>query len=359
MTAQLCLLFALAQGTDRPQALLALEQSRQAIFSGTVRWTWTPLIRRPGRVFSFVNRYAANGDRVYEERGDQEGWVVWGVDGPISKFPQLYLVNAEGIWRHGETCLSCDLWKWEADLPESRCNPPPEPGEIRDIRYIGIHPASGQCFRHGTEALWFPVEPRPDGTVPEARAVEWSEQPEGGKLKVTAHLDGGSQVTWLIDPERGWNAERIQAETKRGNVFETICELRKYGEVWFPERVTHLVNGEPGEVYEILQGSFNQPDDPPSFSGKDLGLEPGHNVVPQNFRTSHPVLIWEGDKVATRQEWDEAVASGRKKYGPTWQERRRALKRMLRVMVDAPGDKKVIHEVLPPKLLIKNSCREP
>lgn len=57
----------------KPKALLALEQARLSLFSGTVHWTYVDESWYPGREFAFVCCYAANGDRIFEERGEQDG----------------------------------------------------------------------------------------------------------------------------------------------------------------------------------------------------------------------------------------------------------------------------------------------
>jgi hypothetical protein len=105
---------------------------------------------------------------------------------------------------------------------------------------------------------------------------------------------------------------------------ETVCTLAQFGEVWFPEQVERLANGEPYRVYTIQEASFNQPDDPVRFTGSDIGLEPGFNIVTQNFGygAKHP-LFWDGEKPITFDEWKAAIQSGRLKPGPTVEAMRR------------------------------------
>ena len=93
--------------SEKPQALQAMEQARLSLFSGDVCWTYTNHVRNPGREFTFINRYAANGDLIFEERGDQDGWVTYNDTEPFSKLPQLYLKNADGTWHAEESNPYC------------------------------------------------------------------------------------------------------------------------------------------------------------------------------------------------------------------------------------------------------------
>ena len=87
MCSHLCVILCIATiqtgEQSKPEALLALEQARRSLFSGAVRWTRTEAWL-PGREFTSVSRYAANGDRIHEERGDQDGWVMYSGTEPLS-----------------------------------------------------------------------------------------------------------------------------------------------------------------------------------------------------------------------------------------------------------------------------------
>jgi len=319
----LCLLTIQVGEQSKPEALLALEQARRSLFSGAVRWTRTEAWL-PGREFTSVSRYAANGDRIHEERGDQDGWVMYSGTEPLSKYPQLYMVNADGTWSFRESQCLAQLWRPDAEPSEEEWNPLPDPHEMPDIRWIGLHPSSRLCFELGTECLWGSESLLSHAEADEAPRFEWEQTERDGKLEVTRRREGGATMTWLIDPARGWNAERICSRDGR-NEIETLCALKQYGEVWFPETVTTVVNGVVRETYVVRAAAFNQPDDPVRFTGTDLGLEPGFSVSPQNYRLGPPYYdhAWDGERMVDPEEWREARRTGKKKPGPTVQARLR------------------------------------
>ena len=79
-------------GRQPPRALLAFREARRQIVSGHVEWT-AELPER-ARTMHYVSRYAANGDLIFENRGDQDGWTALGLSGRgEAKFPELYLAS--------------------------------------------------------------------------------------------------------------------------------------------------------------------------------------------------------------------------------------------------------------------------
>ncbi|MCG3126222.1 MAG: hypothetical protein CHACPFDD_01052 [Phycisphaerae bacterium] len=134
----------------------------------------------------------------------------------------------------------------------------------------------------GTDCLW---KLRSDDGDAEVR---WSQDRLGGKYRVQREPADGSKVTWIIDPDKGWNAEGLTAEWDDGKSrIETRCELARFGEVWFPQSVTVSFNGKRAETYVVHDVQVNQPDDPRAFTGNDIGLEPGLSRS-TNRATSEP-----------------------------------------------------------------------
>ncbi len=127
LTLYFCLPFVAAnwQATQqRPEALAAMEETRRAILSGHVEWSVMPEGDEK-RVMSFVSRYALNGDLIFENRGDREGWTIFEPETRkgTSRIPQLYLVGMDGTWCYQETDLRVTGWKrdgrrspWDEDI---------------------------------------------------------------------------------------------------------------------------------------------------------------------------------------------------------------------------------------------------
>lgn len=305
---------------DRPKAMEMMEQARAAMISGTVEWIVTDSERTPGRTIRYINRYAANGDRVTEHRGDQDGWVGWNPqeNKPVNKFPKLFLQNGKGVFQTTETGPTVTWWLPKAELPDGEYQPPPDAFDWMDIRSIGMVHELSTNSAQGSESLWAPPSFRIDERTPPE--IEWSESRQTGKHIVSCRRSDGVEIVWTIDPERGWNAERVIATDKHASVtFEVRSDLRKYGDTWFAEKVEFLVDGKPRKAIKVIEASFNQPDDEPRFDFAWLRKEPGTNLSFCNAPNPDGIQRWDGEAIVSSKEWREAVLSGRKQSGPTFQ----------------------------------------
>jgi len=309
---------------EPPAPLKAFEEARKSLVSGRVEWAVLPA-GDPERALSFVNRYAANGDLIHEVRGDKDGWTVFNtVTGEgVHRFPQLYLVNSAGVWHHQETGLGCALWRRE---PQGSS---PYDGEIRDVRAIGVYPTSSSLeYVRGLGSMWGP---------PGESVAAWSETEDAGLYIVEGRLASGPKMTWYIDAERGWNAERVEYDTDYGH-WEAISSLREYGGVWFPEETSYYQDGKLTETIVVRSASFNRPDDPRRFTPADLGVEPGTQIAVQNDpsyiydpavhkdikKYVDALPTWNGEETVAFGKWIEDVRAGRRDWGPRF---KRAMER--------------------------------
>lgn len=293
----------------KPSALLALEESRRSgVMSGIVQWdVWPEGLEALS--LSYVSRYARNGDRIFENRGDKDGWTEFdpATKRGRHKYPKLYMSNGDGYWQYDETTLSCGFAKRSGAAPRWL-------EQMRDIRYIGISPTSGSLHADvGFDIIY--GEQRPH------ELVGWQqEKNKDGDYIVTAEYKSGMKVIWQIDPQRGWNAEGVAVEADGRTVREVVCSLRKFGNTWLPETATYYRNGEVTEIIRIKTARLNEPGDPAGFTGNDLGLEPGINLVAQNFpvKLGKPP-IWNGDAIAEWDDWVRDVKAGVRQWGPKYQ----------------------------------------
>ncbi|MCG3127985.1 MAG: hypothetical protein CHACPFDD_02858 [Phycisphaerae bacterium] len=310
---------------DKPAALRALEEARNSVVSGRMSWTWTDHRRLPGRTFTFHSRYALNGDMILEQVGDQDGWVRYDESSgkPRSRFPELYMRNRDGVWHHARTDVRALLWRAVGDLPAEDANEPPDPGDFRDVRTLGIFPGNTVSFRDGITCLSTLGARVADGM--EAPLVEWSQSQSGSRYEVVGRLADGNAVRWIINADRGWNAERVEWVDAAGSVkAECRCELAQCGEVWFPAAVDYYSGGTLVESYRVTEAALNRADDAVESSGADLGLESGFNIVPQNFRdpSGHGTLFWHDGRIITFAECKEARRTGAP-LGPTLEAKKR------------------------------------
>ncbi len=255
-----------------------------------------------------------------EHRGDQDGWVAWNTQDnkPMHKFPQIYLQNEKGIFKTNESGPTVKWWLPTAAFPEGEYQPPPDAFDWMDIRSVGAFPDFSTTLEKGLDSFWIPASFRPDEN--DAPLLEWSESPQGGKHVVTCRRSDGVEIEWTIDPDRGWNAERVILTDKRAPlVLEVRSDLRKYGDTWFPEKVEFLVDGKCRRVVKVVGAGFNRPDDEPRFDFAWLRKEAGTNVSFYNAPNKDGVQIWDGEAIVSFKEWREALLSGKKQSGPTFQ----------------------------------------
>ena len=298
----------LGAGPQRPEALVALQEARRAVISGRVEWTVAPRWDMTKRL-SFVSRYAKNGDMIFEVRGDQDGWVTRSERPshyPNSRVPQIFMRNREGSWYYQETSGIIDWWG------EGGENWPDK--EMKDVRAVGIYPTSGSLDGRVGFGIW------------DIRGVEvrsWEQERVGDNYMVTmvgtSTSGADCRLTWEINPDKGWNAERIVFDTPLRK-WEAVCGLKQFDDTWLPAKTDYLEDGNLVESVEIVAASVNQPSDPAAFTPGALDLEPGTNINGKHLGTGFgKVLIWNGDSISTSADWFADVKAGRRQWGPTFQ----------------------------------------
>jgi len=289
---------------QRPAPLLAFEQARKSVISGRIEWTVLPGGIEDSGLF-FVSRYARNGDLIFEVRGDKDGWTEfdWQTGEGISRYPHLYLINRDGVWQHLESSLSCAWWK------RGEGGPSPWDKQIRDVRALGVYATSSSLdYTKGLASMLG----RDDDTV-----VQWSQIEDGGVDIVTGHFASGVRMTWYINPERGWNAERIEYDTGYG-LWEAVSSLKQFAGEWFPDETRYYQDGKLVETIIVQSASLNRSDDPKEFTPSDLGVEPGSSVAAQNLapQSGKELRTWNGEGIVSFEKWIEDVQAGRREWGP-------------------------------------------
>jgi hypothetical protein len=288
---------------ERPIPLQAFEQARKAFPSGRIEWS---VLREgdPENAMDFVSRYAANGDLIFENRGDKHGWTLF--DGETRagcrRYPQLFMSNQEGFWAHEETTCCCMWWSEKDD--ESYANK-----SMKDIRALGIYPTSNSLeFTQGFSTL---------AGNPSDPLVEWSQETLDDLEIVHARSAAGAKIAWYLNPERGWNAERVVYDTGYG-LWEAVSSLANFDGVWFPEETRYYRNGRLTETIIVRSAALNRPEDPKKFTLNDLGLEPGSSVAAQNLPpvSGKDLRTWNGEAIVPFESWSDDVKAGRRVVGP-------------------------------------------
>lgn len=282
----------------KPAALLAFEASRKSIASGSVRWATT---LSDGRTLHYESQYARNGDMLFANRGDDDGWVLAG----RSKHPELYLRDRHGWWSHRETSARATLVP--CDSPEA----PQFLKYVKDVRFVGVAASPWSMNQDvGFDAVW---------NDPAHAIAFWEEEQSGDRVIVRGHTLTEAVFEWVISPQKGWNAERIRWQLE-GDWQEATCELKKLGDIWLPTRTEYQENGRTVAVVRIDEASLNLDSDAAALAPQCLGLEPGMRVLIAGKLEMGPNLtVWDGDKLSNWGVFVADVKAGRRAWGPTMQ----------------------------------------
>lgn len=293
---------------EKPLPLRALEEGRRAIRSGVVEWS-VRVPSDPDNDRKYVSRFAKNGDMIFEDRGDSSGRTLHLLDERPGDFrlPQLFLRNSTGVWHHQETGLQA---KWYAPNAVDQFL---LRSYVQDPRMVGIVPsAHSMQMGIGFAALW------EESTFSE---MEWEQSREGDRHVIRGAAPSGATAIWEIDAGRGWNVERAEVVDAGGVKHEVRCTLRKYGQVWLPEKTEYFRAGELTKTIVIRSANLNQDSDPQEFTPLDLGLEPGMEVSGvDETRKPRPWSKWNGEAAVPAAEWYEDLKAGRRQWGPTMAE---------------------------------------
>jgi len=293
-----------------PPALRAFQEARETLV-GEIEWLVEPE-GDPDKALRFVNRYARNGDFIFEALGDKDGWTrfVPETGEGWDRHPQLYLINSDGVWHTEVGKLFCTYWK-----TDKNDKPPCESAvrALRDIRGAGAYATSHSlAFGKVLDAI--------DGQQNDP-VTEWNEQIDGPVHVITGTTRSGATITWYINAERDWNAERIEYRTSYAQ-WDMVASLRQWDGVWFPEETRYYVNGKLKEKVVVTHAKLDQTKAARSFQPDDIGIESGYPVMAQNLPpASGPNLRrWGGDRIITHAEYVKEVKANPAKLNPKLRE---------------------------------------
>ncbi len=189
---------------SKPDALRAMEEARRTVVSGRIVWSKVDDQRLPEREFTFISRYATNGDYIIEERGDQDGWVTWNQieKKPLRRYPILRMINTDGVWMARETQPVVDLWKPQAEVPPEQCNDPPRTEDMKDV-FAGL-----EYFQR----RW--------------RRFEWAPIACGSFARMTATPRcAGRRIAWVANTE--CSASLLTAQRSPGSLIPTRAGMQR------------------------------------------------------------------------------------------------------------------------------------
>lgn len=288
---------------ELPEPLRRFEAARAAIQNADVRWSvvdsqsWT----HPGEAVRYRTFHGGPDTAVFP-LDPYDGVPVRTrlKDGTIKETPQAattWLKNTDGLWEYRVDSALV----FQRDIPFAPLMPP-------DIRLIGMSTGYGVVTQGRIGSVFSAFA---DGVV-------FSEDTRDGYAIVTATTTGGSKTRYIIDPETGWNALRIESFDAAGRLRSSVStryELR--GDVWFPTSC-EAVDETTGEIrysVQIESAEVNSPDLPPRLEPEHIGIQNGMTVVPRDRKRSQLTFL-DGRLVPQDDVLHEAIASGRAKVGP-------------------------------------------
>lgn len=302
-------------GPEKPPALIAMIEARKSARTVDINWTLkTRIGPEQYRECGYVARRAANGDYIFEQRGDQDGVVEYDDQGRArSAFPLITLYTADGMYQVRETVTILDVVSDPKKAEMWRKL------QAQDALAFGLTPLANQTSSRFETAVSDFINPR----LPRV----YKQSSEGDLFVVTMRV-GYSEpyhyVVWHIDPKRNWNAERIACRygESEDSQYEAVISLEQYDGFWFPDAIVYYQHHLLTHVYSTRRARFNQPGDPAAFTPADIGAEPGFTIT---YRGAPPyplteMMLWGGDKIMPASEYSAAVKRGEIQDGPLIQQ---------------------------------------
>ena len=289
---------------ERPAALRKIEVNRTAIKTAHIEWSRIKPEAFGGHPRFYTIRLSEE-ESVITNRGDEDGVFNRLPDGAIDKIqmkPYSVLSKDGKVWLHHELDWSADYF--------------PDGAPIQHPRALGL--CSGLPYYDIQSTLWHDNVEQPSPRV-------YSERQEDKYHVVRAESDLG-ELEWWLDPECGGEVVRF-VQLKHGKVIsETRCKLKNFDGVWFPESTAFFDGGyhkgkEPTELIRIHYASFNQPEQPRTFSPKDIGVVAGVHI--QTYTRQRELVGWDetydGEKIVSDTEFLERWKRKEIELGPTMQ----------------------------------------
>ncbi|MEP0848477.1 MAG: hypothetical protein HRF50_16850 [Phycisphaerae bacterium] len=293
-----------------PEPLFRMETARRTLLSIDVVWTIAEATGpRAGRTLRYRNRCRGESE-ILERLQNDEGVVEYDRTGaPRLGSEQRYLRNpqysAEFLGRFPECRVYPAGVGDEMQLASMR--------RMHDIRALGLCPDF-----NGTRRLDNALRGFPD---PDTRRTYTTEK-RGDLHVVTARLASGEAIVWEINPNKGWNAERIQFLNEGRLELDAQVTLEQFDGVWFPASV-ELFRGPPGRepVYTVRVEQARFDPNPPNrpLGLEDMALEVGTQILTAQKVGDPERRVWDGRAALEVEAFREKRRAGRITLGPTVQ----------------------------------------
>lgn len=148
------------------------------------------------------------------------------------------------------------------------------------------------------------------------QATNFTETNKDGIYTVKGIIGNDLEATWVIDSNKGWNAEKIFLTENGVKIHETNITLSKTDGVWFPVKCESKDrNGKTVAIFECNKVIVDElPDD---LSYDDMGVDSGYVIeyVQRTDEFGQPMReIWDGEKTVDINVWNSPGYN--RYYGP-------------------------------------------
>ncbi len=292
------------QTAEKPLALQAFEQARQAIAFADVHWSQCLPLRESNTEEWHVRSLIARDEVAVMILGTPSGITAWREDKtPILNSPPAFLKEDDGWWdyRMDQT----DVYRYEGH---------PSTLSLANVHSMGMTPFIS--LGHP------PEEAIEDMLSKRCGPVRYREEVVDGLHRVEAQCENeDTRFVWYIDPDLGWNATRAEYWYGDSLQYETLTEYEEINGVFFPVSSAHInADGDMYALQTVHEAEVNTPELPRDLVPEHIGIETGMFVFVQNnpeVKTQHN-YVGDGKTLPAKEFW-EKVRKGEIELGPKTQ----------------------------------------
>ncbi|MFO0838174.1 MAG: hypothetical protein U1D55_06570 [Phycisphaerae bacterium] len=286
------------RGGELPAALECVYQSRALIETATVELTRSDVRHFNGEEIRY-RVCLAGPDVASENLGDGQGRVLGSFK--HAGRPYVVLATPDATYSHDSDDIRMTL----SEGTERRHD---NPIQLRSLGVVPFLPRKDVGVALGLSS----------DSAPRPRRFEESRD---GDIHVVRELLDEGVITWYIDSARGCSPTRVTFERDGRVVQEARVALRKFDDIWFPEKVEFFVAAyrdgkEPASVVKVLKAEFLKPEQPKRITPADIGIEPGFLALRENAKKGQELEIWDGSRAVTLTDWAWLEMRGVVERGP-------------------------------------------
>lgn len=286
-----------AGGVDPSEIVTEMLQNRRGIRTAYIEWQrLLPQQRSDPRMRRMISR-VAGAHLLLTDLGPEDG-PRWLTDKdrlpPADLGPQNSLTRSGLLWIHDE--LATDATVFESGQTGRA-------PRTTDPRAFGLAPGDFELEEMGKQLLYYCAQPGATAVLQ-------------GDVAVVSFGDGHQRMNLRIDTAKDFNPTQIEVTDPTGRVQGLLkSTLKKYGDRWYPESVSHEMSGPGGlqvsQIIKISRAEFNEPDLPEELAVQDIGVDVGTLVTRKDASGKQiDQRYWDGRELITVADFRRRTADG-------------------------------------------------